>query len=241
MPDASDIPMRDPTLLDRGRGFNWCVLGQHALTAGSLIEVISLVPHLTARDLGHYACATHARTRTIFVDPAFDCRGGKCQHVHKGDHGIKAEEWFFIVKSEEEAICLEITSGLMLPSARLEWTLKYYRDYEFPKANAVALHATWTVDEAAFAEQAYSKKHCDFLDGRPCYTTAQISAGRDLYRAAGNLDRATAAWYNQPESLWDKLEAELKSRVELEKPRRVDKHKMLCPTCKGTRLVDLHG
>ncbi len=129
--------------------------------------------------------------RRTNVEPGYDCRK-VCQHERKGDHGIRCDEWWFVVVDGDHAVTLTVFSG------------------KFPASVDVLGFAGTRCAESVGCGLALHRAdpegvRCEYVRGGRCSSEASYLGGEAFWKKFGVADAGT----RQPESFWQALEAKL--------------------------------
>ena len=123
--------------------------------------------------------------RKVQILPGYDCRV-ECKHERKGNHGIGAEAWFFVVTDGDRAVSLKVTSGQYPPSVA--------HSSDPPEGWCLATHVA---DPEGTA--------CDYVAGGRCRGDFGFLMAGEFWEQWGKPELRT----EQPESFWKALEARL--------------------------------
>lgn len=172
--------------------------------------------------------------------PGYDCRNGRCQHEHKGDHGISGGRHFYAVVTDEGDFALSLNvyahdyPATVDPQAVSERRADAQRSIaqgHGPTANLSAhyLHPTDREQVSAGASQP-----CSLLPGGTCWDAGSwsLDVGRLLIDNGGTLDTLDA-----PEAFWLALEKRALEIAVKRRAERADTKWVLCPTCHGEQTI----
>ncbi len=166
----------------------------------------------------------------------YACRVG-CKHEPKGDHGISADKWFYVVSDGECAVALTVRSGTYPATVDVSRFEAWMRE---PDATDLSLHVPWPAAgdfeslEEKIRQGDVSGQACDIVEGGRCWIPRSTSLGsKEFFQAHG------VAAFEQPESFWEALRAKAAAWIaEERKDRAQAAHLRQCPTCAGRGVVE---
>jgi len=174
--------------------------------------------------------------RTSFVEPGYDCRV-ECQHKVKGDHGICADGWCYVVSTGECA------GMLFVRSANYPSTVDTSRHEAFmrrPSGSDLTLHVSWPAasdeDDTREAVRLHQGRDCALVDGGRCWNPKSTALGaKEFWDAHGSPDG-----FDQPESFWEALREKATAWIADAKAMRARlAHVRQCPACQGRGVVEI--
>ncbi len=161
----------------------------------------------------------NVRARFHYETPGYDCVATPCGKrgcgTHPGaNHGVHCPEWNYIVSDGTIAVSLQVFSGL------------------YPRGRTIPPRGATMTTHAAFITDMDSREPnpCAYLDAGTCYSAGTTYCGAQEFFEAHGVPQ-----YEQPESFWRALEAELLRRAKQKQDDRI----YLCPTCHGCGTVPL--
>jgi hypothetical protein len=100
--------------------------------------------------------------KIVIFKPAFDKRNP----VPKENFGICSVRCFMVLKGKNKAVHFVFSTGMYLEKTHKEWLNRFpVRDHADYMGFDVGYHDI----KPHFEEQEISQKHCEWLDGKPCY------------------------------------------------------------------------
>lgn len=175
--------------------------------------------------------------RESWVDPGFDCRGGKCLHEVKGEHGQHGDEWWYALVDESSgcAVSLGVFTELMPdPAERVKFieimsNRKNPSIFDYRRGYSFCLHTPFPVDEGDIHSEKAGRQDCRLV--KPCFGQSDLyQVAEELWRRAGSPQQ-----FEQPDSFWAELEQWFRERL----PDLLAKRgaTVRCLHCGGTGLI----
>ena len=171
------------------------------------------------------------------IEPGYDCRV-ECKHERKGDHGICADGWFYVVSDGECAISLHVRSADYPATVETSRFLDFTRE---PYGTDLSLHVPWPIayDLESSTERIRlgetTGRMCDVVEGGRCWTPKSTSLGADEFWKL----HGSPAQFDQPESFWTALCEKAKEWIaEVQALRAQLAHVRQCSHCRGRGVIE---